>query len=58
MKSATFNEVEEVDELEQLGIKGWIQLPKNRESFSVSMILILLNRPVGKQGKINELVKA
>jgi len=41
MKSATFNEV---DELEQLEIKGWIQLPENRKSFSVAMILILLNK--------------
>ena len=43
MKCATFNGVEEVDELEQLEIKGWIQLPENRKSFSVAMILVLLN---------------
>lgn len=42
MKSAIFPN--EVDELQELEIKGWIQLPENRKSFSVGMIVFLLNK--------------
>jgi predicted DNA-binding transcriptional regulator YafY len=42
MKSAIFPD--EVDELQDLEIKGWIQLPDNRKSFSVAMIVFLLGK--------------